>query len=148
MIGYLLILSCSKHADTVTPQNVAGNWQWVNSYLDYPPFIISPQDSGLLVSINFNADHTWKYYINGTLSDSGTYNTGHGTKPEGGNIHQNYEYDSIFSKSQVYQDVVYNQNLMFSGQAVYYYKISNDSLIFDPAYVGIIGGGSVIWTKN
>ena len=141
--SFLILLSCKKDTG-IQPVPIAGTWVWwKNTYpLPLSPTNpLTPQNSGIIESMYFTPNGDFKIIRNGTTIDSGTYSLGHGSYlPYVGAY--NYIYDSIG----------FYRGGNFLGWDSY--KISNDSLLFNPFLSGRFSSylspynGSRFYTKQ
>ncbi|WP_345948912.1 hypothetical protein ABDD95_18870 [Mucilaginibacter sp. PAMB04274] len=67
-----LITSCKKTNDHPAT-NVLGQWQWVLSTGGVGPQIITPTSTGSSRSLSLNADSTYTFIADGTVTDAGTF---------------------------------------------------------------------------
>ncbi len=133
--------SCKKTGPAVSPASVIGQWNWIQTYpsgnpASYPFIPLTPQNTGRKEILVFKASNQFTQTTNDTLSEAGTYTTGHGSylPYTGASL---YEYDSI----------CYFVNGTKTG--VNYYKILGvDTLVSSGAFAGAIGGSSVYYLRN
>jgi len=148
LIFAILLFSCKKsHSPTVNnntinnvdsvviDHNLIGRWQWIDTYLDYPPGPTNPgtpQNTGDSEVLTFNVNRTYNKTLNNVLTDSGIFFTGHGSYTD---PFHTYLYDSI---GYYHEDTLVN---------VDFYKVSNDTLIFNGFYAGLVGAAVKYYVK-
>ena len=73
IILLVVLLSCSKKEiipelkSLDVPKELIGTWQWVFDYGGLSPTYYTPQSVGMSVKIQFDANHSYKYYENDDL---------------------------------------------------------------------------------
>lgn len=126
LFGFVFILGSCKKDLGIQPAPITGAWVWWKNTYALPLSAtnpLTPQNSGISELMYFTPGGAWKVVRNGNTIDSGTYSIGHGSYlPYAGAYH--YVYDSIG---------FYRSGNFLGWDS---YKISNDSLVFNPGLSG------------
>ena len=70
---FFLVISCDNISDENQVTTLTGKWIWTKSYGGMLSQTITPQSSGRKIMIEFTADSTFKYYLNGKLELQTTF---------------------------------------------------------------------------
>ena len=137
----LCLVSCKKNTSDSNTVNsgIVGNWRWIETVFGYAPSDsnpLTPKFAGYQESLTFNADHSFRLTKNNVIIDSGTYTYGSGTYSYSSDV--NFMYDSI---------LYYHKGILVKD-SIGYYTISSDTLNFNPALVGLLGTGGVLWKRQ
>jgi hypothetical protein len=139
LLSIMAFVSCKNDVPAGhqnTSGSLTGQWQWVATYNDAPLSASNPstpQNTGINELLVLDSSFYWQDVKNGIISDSGKYNIGHAIRTIG---ITRYEYDSI---------CYYKNGLPANTN---YYSLSHDTLLFNPAYAGLIGGSEKIWIRK
>jgi len=124
ILSSLLLFSCKKE-NAIKPNLLFGTWKWIYTYSDAAPGPknpLTPQNTTKKEFLLFNLDNTWKKIVNDTIVDFGKF-------------------------SSDYKTITYFKNGS-QVKTMDYYEIKNDTLFFDPALSGLVGGGIKVWVKQ
>ncbi len=139
----LTIASCKKSTKTTSSptdtSSIVGNWKWIETQFGYGPSDsnpLRPQYAGYQKVLSLTTDHSFILKKDNVIIDSGTYTHGHA----------NYV-DSFFNERFIYDSILYYHKGIKSSN-IDYYKIYNDTLLFDPGIIHILGAASVFWKKQ
>jgi hypothetical protein len=134
----ILFFTQCKKTDTTTIPAVVASWVWLYTYKNLPlspTNPLTPANTSLVEVLTFKNDRTWNKVQNGIIVDSGTFKLGHGTFPT-------YPVATIF----VYDSIKYYKRGL--PYAVDYYRMKEDTMIFDPGERGIYGAGTKWFVKQ
>ncbi|MDP4203876.1 MAG: hypothetical protein Q8861_14430 [Bacteroidota bacterium] len=118
-----LLIQCKK--DEV-PRNatIIGSWRWLCYYDDYIDGPKTPANTGILETISFYPNNTWKRIQNNVTIDSGSVTLGHG-----------YYLPYQGAGSYTYDSVAFYKNNILKGWDSYEI-LHNDTLVFSPGWSG------------
>jgi len=131
--------SCKKDEIQNPPAELIGNWEWRYTHMGWEPGPmnpLTPENTGNTEMMVFEQNFSWKSFVNGIPTDSGTFRIGHGSYSP--SEYTTYTYDSI---------QYYRNGMMVKG-LVDYYKIQNDTLIFSLCFRGFYGCSSKTYIKK
>ena len=136
IITSLFAISCRKDTHSYRDYNIIGAWKWTAKYIDAPLSATNPQtpqNTGIDETMTFGSDNRWSVVRNGNTVSNGKYKTFITTNTRGERVNAlDFQSEMIGAGAPSY----------------YYYRISNDTLMFSTDLMGTVGSGSSFYSRQ